>query len=178
MVRFVQWARTCGVASAAGTWRIGNLRILRAGWARPLRSPSVFNFYRPGYVPPSTAIAAKGMVAPEFQIVTETSAGGYINFLGGILQNGFNSKDVAGGLCEREGAGARPGRAVDRRLPFTANQLSAATKALIVDALSEPAVTATSTDVVKLNRITAAVMLVMARPEYPSRSEGPETTTT
>ncbi|HZF85556.1 MAG TPA: hypothetical protein VE084_18740, partial [Burkholderiaceae bacterium] len=51
-------------------------------------------------------------------------------------------------------------------LLFTANQLSAATKSLIVDALGDPAVTASSTDAVKLNRITAAVLLVMACPEY------------
>ncbi len=46
-----------------------------------MRAPSVFNFYRPGYVPPSTAIAVRGMVAPEFQITTETSVAGYINFM-------------------------------------------------------------------------------------------------
>ncbi|MDN4590382.1 DUF1800 domain-containing protein [Xenophilus aerolatus] len=168
MLRFVQWARTCGLSSAAGTWRIGNLSSTSNGLGQsPLRSPSVFNFYRPGYVPPSTAIAAKGMVAPEFQIVTETSVGGYINFLGGILQNGFNGKDVVAAYANEKALVLDPAALVDRlALLFTANQLSAATKSLIVDALSDPAVTATSSDAVKLNRITAAVLLVMACPEY------------
>jgi uncharacterized protein (DUF1800 family) len=36
----------------------------------PLRAPSVFNFYSPGYAPPGE-IAAAGLVAPEMQITTE-----------------------------------------------------------------------------------------------------------
>lgn len=168
MLRLVQWARTCGVASANGSWRIGNLSSTSDGLGQsPLRSPSVFNFYRPGYVPPSTAIAGKGMVAPEFQIVTETSVGGYINFIARILQPGFNSRDVVAAYASEKALVLDPAALVDRlALLFTANQLSAATRTLIVDALSDPAVTAASTDAVKLNRITAAVLLVMACPEY------------
>ena len=51
-------------------------------------------------------------------------------------------------------------------LLLAGNQLSAATQALIVNALATPAVTATSTDSVKLNRVYAAVLMVMASPEY------------
>ena len=47
----------------------------------PLRSPSVFNFFRPGYVPPNTAIAAPGLVAPEFQLANETTPVAYINLM-------------------------------------------------------------------------------------------------
>ena len=39
----------------------------------PMKSPSVFNFYLPGYTPPGTLHAA-GLVAPEFQIVNAGSA--------------------------------------------------------------------------------------------------------
>ncbi|MBO9662343.1 DUF1800 family protein [Dokdonella sp.] len=38
----------------------------------PLRSPSVFNFFQPAYRPPG-AIAAQGMVAPEFQILNDST---------------------------------------------------------------------------------------------------------
>jgi hypothetical protein len=37
-----------------------------------LRSPSVFNFFRPGYVPPNTRIGQQELVAPEFQIANES----------------------------------------------------------------------------------------------------------
>ena len=55
----------------------------------PMRSPSVFNFYRPGYRPPQTQVADRGLVAPEMQITTETSVLGYANFVADILENGW-----------------------------------------------------------------------------------------
>ena len=45
-------------------------------------------------------------------------------------------------------------------------QLSAATQGLIVAALNATPVTAASTDTIKLNRVAAAVLLVMASSEY------------
>ena len=168
MLRLVQWARTFGVGSADGSWKIGNLSSPANQLGQsPLRSPSVFNFFRPGYVPPSTAIAAGGMVAPEFQLVNETSVGGYLNFMQGILQNGFNSKDVVASYTAEKALVLDPVSLVNRlSLLLTANQLSAANKTLITNALGTPHVTATSTDAVKLNRITAAVLLVLASSEY------------
>ncbi|MDM7860647.1 DUF1800 domain-containing protein [Alteromonas sp. ASW11-36] len=47
----------------------------------PYRSPSVFNFYRPGYVASGTLSAQAGLVAPELQIVNASSIPGYINLL-------------------------------------------------------------------------------------------------
>jgi len=38
-----------------------------------LRSPTVFNFFSPSYVPPGT-LAAAGLVGPEFQITTASTA--------------------------------------------------------------------------------------------------------
>ena len=35
----------------------------------PLRSPSVFNFFRPGYAAPQSELGALGHVAPEFQLL-------------------------------------------------------------------------------------------------------------
>ena len=58
IIRWTQWARTFKVSSETGKWAIGNLS--GGDWAlgqSPMRSPSVFNFFRPGYVPPHTAIA-------------------------------------------------------------------------------------------------------------------------
>lgn len=47
----------------------------------PFRSPSVFNFYRPGYVAPATLSGDLGLTAPELQIVNASSTAGYINYL-------------------------------------------------------------------------------------------------
>ena len=47
----------------------------------PLKAPTVFNFFRPGYVPPGSEVARQGMIAPELQLVQETSVAGYVNFM-------------------------------------------------------------------------------------------------
>ena len=51
---------------------------------RILRSPSVFNFYQPNYSPPGVVREA-GLVAPEFQIVTENSNMAMTNILNTII---------------------------------------------------------------------------------------------
>ncbi len=168
MLRFVQWGRTFGIGSALDTWKIGNL----SGTANqlgqsPLRSPSVFNFFRPGYVPPGTALVEGGQVAPEFQLVNETTVGGYLNFMQGAIQNGFASKDVVATYAAEKALVLEPAKLVQRlNLLMAANQLPADTLKLITDALAQPAVTATSTDTVKANRVYAAVLMVMASAEY------------
>lgn len=53
----------------------------------PLLAPSVFNFFSPNYRP-AGAIAAAGLVAPEFQITTEASVAGALNFLVDVIQGG------------------------------------------------------------------------------------------
>lgn len=45
---------------------------------KPLNSPSVFNFYQPGYVPDGPVQAA-GKVAPEFQTLNSLSFANYMN---------------------------------------------------------------------------------------------------
>jgi uncharacterized protein (DUF1800 family) len=184
MLRLVQWARTFGVTSALGSWKIGDLSNAGTQLGQsPLRSPSVFNFFRPGYVPPSTALSA-GAVAPEFQLVNESSVGGYLNYMQGVIQNGFyvNSPDRPNAPSTPPAPGG-----YDIKAPYTSElalvtdapglvqrlnklmcggQLSAATQTLIVSALNATAVTAASTDTVKRNRVHGAVLMVMASAEY------------
>ena len=57
----------------------------------PLHSPSVFNFFRPGYIPPGTTLATSQATAPEFQIVNETTVGSYVNFMQTIVREGINT---------------------------------------------------------------------------------------
>ncbi|MEL6687618.1 MAG: DUF1800 family protein, partial [Pseudomonadota bacterium] len=54
----------------------------------PLGSPSVFNFYRPGYIAPSTESGDAGLTAPELQIVNQASALGYLNFMTRFITQG------------------------------------------------------------------------------------------
>ncbi|MEM1413729.1 MAG: DUF1800 domain-containing protein [Myxococcota bacterium] len=47
----------------------------------PYRAPSVFNFYRPGYVAPQTETGENGMTVPELQLVDATTVPGYANWM-------------------------------------------------------------------------------------------------
>ncbi|WP_285410338.1 DUF1800 domain-containing protein [Variovorax sp. efr-133-TYG-130] len=168
MLRLVQWGRTFGIGSSKDSWKIDNTSDpSRSLGQSPLRSPSVFNFFRPGYVPPATAIASNKMVAPEFQLVNETSVGGYLNFMQDKLLNGFDGKDVTASYAAEKALSADPAALVRRlNLLLAGNQLSAGTVALITDALSKAPLVNPGTDAARLNLICAGVLLVMGSPEY------------
>ena len=183
MLRFVQWGRTFGISSARGSWKIGNLSDPGSRLSQsPLRSPSVFNFFRPGYVPPSTVLATNGAVAPEFQLVNESSVGGYLNYMQNVIRNGvfvngpevpqnietgLNGYDIKPSYVSELALVTDPDALVARiNLLMCAGQLSAATVKLISDALKATNITAASTENAKLDRIAAAIFLVMASAEY------------
>lgn len=75
--------------------RVKNVGITSTGDAAlsfgqlPWNSPSVFNFFRPGYVPPQSKSASMGMVLPEMQIASEISVTGYVNAVLSVLNNGI-----------------------------------------------------------------------------------------
>ena len=91
MLRVAQWGRTFKIKSLKGTWKFSIWKGDPRSYIgqQPLNPGSVFNFFRPGYVPPSTAMATIGATAPEFQIVNDSSVAAYINFLNNILWNGM-----------------------------------------------------------------------------------------
>lgn len=100
MLRFAQWGRSFNVVSKAGSWKLRDFSDSSNNLGQsPMRSPSVFNFFRPGYVPPGTEMAKPGVeaTAPEFQLVNETTTGGYINFMQGRIRSGIrvNNPSVA-----------------------------------------------------------------------------------
>ena len=173
MLRLVQWVRTFGAGSKSGAWKIDDRSSPGGALAQsPLRSPSVFNFFRPGYVPPSTVAPpatglSSGKVAPEFQIVNETSVGGYLNYMMQVIDSGINSGDIKAAYTSELALVLNPAALVDRlSLLLAGGQLSGSTKTIIVNALLAVNVTASSSDSVKRNRVCAAVLMVMACAEY------------
>jgi len=163
MVRLVQWARTFNVTSPSDQYRIADTtaEATRLGQS-PLRSPTVFNFFRPGFVPPNTALATAGQVSPELQIASEVTVAGYINYMQTVVKAGL--ADAIPAYASELALVADTTALVDRlNLLLAANQLSAGTLATIRTALASIAIT---TDAGKLNRVAAAVWLVMTAPEY------------
>jgi uncharacterized protein (DUF1800 family) len=163
--RFVQWARTFGVTSKAGRWPIGDTTdpSTRLGQS-PMRSPSVFNFFRPGYVPPGAELGSNNVTAPEFQLVNESSVAGYLNFMQGAIANGFSSGDtVADYTAELALATDAPALLQHLNLHLAANAIPASTLSPLSTAVASIAAT---TDAGRLNRVRAATLLVMASPNY------------
>ena len=161
VLRFVQWARTFGLADSADEWRIPDLSdpASRLGQS-PLRASSVFNFFRPGYVPPNSGIGAR--TAPEFQITTESSVAGYVNFMQGCIANGISSLKpdyTAAKLLVGDSAALL----AELNMLLAAGQMSSATLATLKTALDS---IATTTSAGANNRLYAALTLVMASPEY------------
>ena len=183
MLRFTQWGRTFGITSARGSWKIGDLSnpATQLGQS-PLHPPSVFNFFRPGYVPPSTALSAAQAPAPEFQLVNESSVGGYLNYMQSVIRSGVfvnapdlpnntsnatNGFDITAAYTAEMVLVLDAGALVKRlNLLLCAGQMSAASETLIVGALNANALTTASSDTARRDRIAAAVLLVMASSEY------------
>lgn len=165
VVRFLNWARAFGATSVTNNWAVGDLSdpATRLGQS-PMRSPSVFNFFRPGYVPPGTSLAAQGLVGPEFQITHESSVAGYVNFVQAIVAGSNRIGDVRANYASLQPLVSDSAALLaELNLVLAANQMSDATLALLKTALDSIAVT---TDAGKNNRLYAALTLVMVAPEY------------
>lgn len=83
VLRFTHWARAFGInsADAGNEISLRNTNRPDALGQQAYRSPSVFNFYRPGYIAPGSETGEAGLTAPELQIASATSVVGYPNFL-------------------------------------------------------------------------------------------------
>jgi uncharacterized protein (DUF1800 family) len=163
MMRFLQWARTFGLSSADNTWNIGDLSSSVYGLAQsPLRAPSVFNFFRPGYVPSASALGDRGITAPEFQITNETTVAGYVNFMQKVIAKGIAgmTPDYSALLPLCTDANAL---VAELNVLLAAGQLSITTLSTIAVAIAS---IDASTAAGQTNRINAALTLTMAAPEY------------
>lgn len=163
VLRLVQWARTFGAGSPSDLWNIGDTSdASRRLGQSPLRASSVFNFFRPGYVPPNTALGNLGLVAPELQITNESTVIGYVNWMQTVIQNGVGEvkANYAGWLTLANDA---PALVAKIALLLSANQLSTGSIATISNAVAS---INPSSDNARLNRIYATILLVMASPEY------------
>ena len=161
MLRFVQWARTFGVTSSDGRW-IFYSQDAALGQS-PLRSPSVFNFFRPGYVPEGTALTTP---APEFQITNENTVATYINFMRDRIAYGYTSDNskLAANYARELALVADPAALVARlNLLLTGNQLTPTTVSTIRDAITT---ISADSEAGRNNRVWAAILMVMCCPDY------------
>ena len=169
ILRLAQWARSFGATSKSGSWTVAETKDPAGALSQsPLRAPSVFNFFRPGYVPAASSTAASAMVAPELQLVNESTAPAYVNFIQRVIAGQeWRTSDLTAAYTDEVAIAHDAAKLVDRLdLLMTAGQLSAENKALIKTALEASVVSEASDAATKLRRVQTAVLLVMAAPEY------------
>lgn len=167
VLRLAHWGRCYGATSTSGNWTIRNLQSAATSLGQqPWRSPSVFNFYRPGYVPPNTAIASASLVAPEFQLIGETSVAGYTNFMQTTVQSGVGlgtPRDVQPNYAPEIALAGNADALLDRvNRCLMAGQMSSTLRNDIRTAVNAIGTTGNGPN----NRVYTAILLTMASPDY------------
>jgi len=162
----------------------------------PMFSPTVFNFFRPGYVPTSKVITDANLVVPELQITHDLSVAGYMNYMRNIVTVNL-TRDIQQDYSAEKALAADPAALVDRLdLLLFYGAMPAALKTQIVAAVTSRAIPApvypvavapapgasapapsasapapvptnqAAIDAAKLDRVYIAIYLSMASPDY------------
>ena len=176
ILRLSQWLRAFHASSASGEFRIQNTDNPGNSLGQsPLRSSSVFNFYRPGFMPPGTEIARQNLVAPEMQIVSESAVAGYANFMQTTIEAGVGRaeggrRDVQADYSEQMAIADKPAQLVEKLdLLLTGQRLSATSRSRITEAISGiglPQNNPAAAENARRNRVKLATLLIMVAPEY------------
>jgi uncharacterized protein (DUF1800 family) len=165
VIRFTHLLRATGAVAANGRNSVWWLDSPEDGLGQsPLLAPSVFNFFSPFFAR-GGAIAQAGLVSPEFQIHTETQVVGSGNLFADMLWNGNFGFDDTGLLVMNFApwtalAGDANALVSQLALVFTANSMSATTRATLTKAVN--AVPATD----RQERVRTALTLLMVAPDY------------
>jgi len=175
ILRFAHWARAFNVNNAdarneAFLFNTGSTQLLAQ---QPYGSPSVFNFYRPGYKGAGTATGDAGLTAPELQILNASSIVGYANFMT-LFIIGESPKRNQGGtpgfvpdysaeIALADDAGALVDH-LDTLL--SAGNLSSATRDRIVQTIELTPIPQTNGDEARGLRVALAIIMVMTSPDY------------
>ena len=148
-----------------------------------MRSPSVFNFFLPGYVSPHSLTANAGLVAPEMQITHETSVVGYANFMRSGVQSGFGQNGIdfkaarrdvqanyAGALALADDAAGLTTYVASKLItdpdPALLTDIQQAVESVTVPALKADASNQTSVTNARTNRVYIAVYLSLVSPDF------------
>lgn len=157
ILRFTAWARALQVQSPDRLWSF-YIEMSQL----PYRSPSVFNFFKPSFAPPQSELASRGLVAPEFQLTTETTVFQYINLVESL---GYGRIDP----CKANYAVFTPLAAKTKALLDEVNLLIAAgqvSDASIAEFATAIGTMGTSDPNARLDKIKAAITLIMTSPEF------------
>jgi hypothetical protein len=136
-----------------------------------MRSPTVFNWFAPGYVPPGTSIEQAGLVAPEMEMTNVSTVVGYLNYLqGSIGSNAAGGSDIFSSYGAEMALAATPDQLVDRlNLLLMAGEMDSNLYNEIlgaVNAISIPSGDQNAINAALTARVRTAIYLTMASPSF------------
>ena len=175
LLRYAEWARAFTAQSRTGSFNLGSTEDPIYGLGEMwLRSPTVFNWFSPGYTPPGTTIAAAGLLAPEMQMTNVSTVVGYINYMQSAIGSGPTSgPDVFSSCATEMRLAATPDQLLDRiNLLLMAGQMSSSLYNQIltaVAAISIPTGDQNAINAALLNRVQTAIYLTVASPDFAAR---------
>jgi uncharacterized protein (DUF1800 family) len=184
VLRLSALMRAVGVTSDSGLFYMDPTDDVQKLYQSPLLAPSVFNFFRPGYVYPQGETAKLGLVAPELQIINESSIAGYANYMKDVVASGVgrwrtNTNGVARYdirlnytldtsndwyvLAKNRDASPLI-EFINQKLMY--GLMTEPLKSEIKSAVESLALSATPTETQARSRLHAAILLTMVSPEY------------
>ena len=172
LLRYTHWARAFTAQSRTGGYWIGSTEDPIWGLGQmTLRSPTVFNWFAPGYVPPGTSIEQAGMTGPEFQMTNVSSVVGYLNYMQtAVASDGTDGFDIFSSYAAEMNLANNPGALVDRvNLLLMSGQMDSTLYSQILSAVSAipvPTGDQNATSAALAARVKTAVFLTLASPSY------------
>lgn len=178
VLNFVHWARAFNVAPASTELEGKLIWEANDGLSQtPFGSLSVFNFYRPGFIPGGTLAGQQGLTVPEMQLVSASARNSYINFMTDFImdrtytisddENVVSFKPDYSELIRLWDDTPAMIDHLDSLLTF--GRMSEATKTNITDLIAEIPIRSDTTenaDDDKLLRAELAVLIAVTSPEY------------
>lgn len=172
LIRYVEWARAFTAQSRNGAYNLGSTEDPIYGLGEmSLRSPSVFNWFAPGYVPPGTSIAKAGLLAPEMGMTDVSTVVGYLNYMQSAIGAGASTgPDVFSNYSTEIGLAGTPDQLLDRiNLLLMAGEMDGTLRSQILSAVNAIAIPAGDQDAINAalaNRVKMAIFLTMASPSF------------
>ncbi len=172
LLRYTEWARAFTAQSRTGSFDMGSTEDPIYGLGEMwLRSPTVFNWFAPGYTPPNSPISAAGLLSPEMQMTNVSTVVGYINYLqNAIGANAQGGPDVFSYYSTEMTLAATPDQLLDRiNLLLMSGQMSSTLYNQIlaaVNAIPIPSGDQNAINAALLARVQTAIYLTVASPDY------------
>lgn len=160
--------RALGASNSRHTYTLRPLQNWPADIGQtPWMSPSVFNFFGPDFVPSNAEIIRLKLTMPEAQILDESTAVGYVNYLHRGLEQGFGSVDhpITLDTAPLEALAADPAAlTAELALRLNGGRLSNGTRDLIVRGINGVARNGSNDWAVR--RVRVAALMLLSSPDF------------